>query len=315
MDSIKKAEYNRRAYEKRKKAKLVPTLPSEEIKTEVKQSMQPNDNNDKYYNKYKEMKKENELLKQELMELRIETKYLKQQLQNQPTPQAIQPIVQVLPQPKTIKNKTKIDEFKNAIPINDFFNNIKIEYIDIRELKNIRGDSVNDKFVNFIHDLIKKRYDVFDQDEKPFYCSDMKRKTLLFKQNDFVNKKVIKEILSRDEMLSNGFNLYNYKECMNDDGEYEFYVNERCYDKKSKWIVFRENDNIDNLFYYISRLIKEVINNYTTAVHDIRLMSSSDNDDSIEISPLKILTTSLKDNFNRIIKSLCDISYLDYIEE
>jgi predicted ribosome quality control (RQC) complex YloA/Tae2 family protein len=83
MDSIKKAEYNRRAYEKRK-AKLVPTLPSEEIKTEVKQSMQPNDNNDKYYNKYKEMKKENELLKQELMELRIESKYLKQQLQNQP---------------------------------------------------------------------------------------------------------------------------------------------------------------------------------------------------------------------------------------
>jgi hypothetical protein len=315
MDSIKKAEYNRRAYEKRKKAKLVPTLPSEEIKTELQQSMQPNDNNDKYYNKYKEMKKENELLKQELMELRIETKYLKQQLQNQPIQQTIQPIVQVLPQPKTIKNKTKIDEFKNAIPINDFFNNIKIEYSDIRELKNIRGDNANDKFVNFIHDLIKKRYDVFDQDEKPFYCSDMKRKTLLFKQNDFVNKKVIKEILSRDEMLSNGFNLYNYKECMNDDGEYEFYVNERCYDKKSKWIVFRENDNIDNLFYYISRLIKEVINNYTTAVHDIRLMSSSDNDDSIEISPLKILTTSLKDNFNRIIKSLCDISYLDYIEE
>ena len=314
MDPIKKAEYNRRAYEKRK-AKLVPTLPSEEIKTEVKQSMQPNDNNDKYYNKYKEMKKENELLKQELMELRIETKYLKQQLQHQPIQQTIQPIVQVLPQPKTIKNKTKIDEFKNAIPINKFFTDLKIEYSDIRELKNIRGDNVNDKFVNFIHDLIKKRYDVFDQDEKPFYCSDMKRKTLLFKQNDFVNKKVIKEILSRDEMLSNGFNLYNYKDCMNDDGEYEFYVNERCYDKKSKWIVFRENDNIDNLFYYISRLIKEVINNYTTAVHDIRLMSSSDNDDSIEISPLKILTTSLKDNFNRIIKSLCDISYLDYIEE
>jgi hypothetical protein len=314
MDPIKKAEYNRRAYEKRK-AKLVPTLPSEEIKTELQQSMQPNDNNDKYYNKYKEMKKENELLKQELMELRIETKYLKQQLQHQPIQQTIQPIVQVLPQPKTIKNKTKIDEFKNAIPINKFFTDLKIEYSDIRELKNIRGDNVNDKFVNFIHDLIKKRYDVFDQDEKPFYCSDMKRKTLLFKQNDFVNKKVIKEILSRDEMLSNGFNLYNYKECMNDDGEYEFYVNERCYDKKSKWIVFRENDNIDNLFYYISRLIKEVINNYTTAVHDIRLMSSSDNDDSIEISPLKILTTSLKDNFNRIIKSLCDISYLDYIEE
>ena len=314
MDSIKKAEYNRRAYEKRK-AKLVPTLPSEEIKTELQQSMQPNDNNDKYYNKYKEMKKENELLKQELMELRIETKYLKQQLQNQPIPQAIQPIVQVLPQPKTIKNKTKIDEFKNAIPINKFFTDLKIEYSDIRELKNMRGDNANDKFVNFIHDLIKKRYDVFDQDEKPFYCSDMKRKTLLFKQNDFVNKKVIKEILSKDEMLSNGFNLYNYKDCMNEDGEYEFYVNERCYDKKSKWIVFRENDNIDNLFYYISRLIKEVINNYTTAVHDIRLMSSSDNDDSIEISPLKILTTSLKDNFNRIIKSLCDISYLDYIEE
>ena len=314
MDPIKKAEYNRRAYEKRK-AKLVPTLPSEEIKTELQQSMQPNDNNDKYYNKYKEMKKENELLKQELMELRIETKYLKQQLQHQPIQQTIQPIVQVLPQPKTIKNKTKIDEFKNAIPINKFFTDLKIEYSDIRELKNIRGDNANDKFVNFIHDLIKKRYDVFEQDEKPFYCSDMKRKTLLFKQNDFVNKKVIKEILSKDEMISNGFNLYNYKDCMNDDGEYEFYVNERCYDKKSKWIVFRENDNIDNLFYYISRLIKEVINNYTTAVHDIRLMSSSDNDDSIEISPLKILTTSLKDNFNRIIKSLCDISYLDYIEE
>jgi hypothetical protein len=314
MDPIKKAEYNRRAYEKRK-AKLVPTLPSEEIKTELQQSMQPNDNNDKYYNKYKEMKKENELLKQELMELRIETKYLKQQLQHQPIQQTIQPIVQVLPQPKTIKNKTKIDEFKNAIPINKFFTDLKIEYSDIRELKNIRGDNVNDKFVNFIHDLIKKRYDVFEQDEKPFYCSDMKRKTLLFKQNDFVNKKVIKEILSKDEMISNGFNLYNYKDCMNDDGEYEFYINERCYDKKSKWIVFRENDNIDNLFYYISRLIKEVINNYTTAVHDIRLMSSSDNDDSIEISPLKILTTSLKDNFNRIIKSLCDISYLDYIEE
>jgi hypothetical protein len=314
MDPIKKAEYNRRAYEKRK-AKLVPTLPSEEIKTELQQSMQPNDNNDKYYNKYKEMKKENELLKQELMELRIETKYLKQQLQHQPIQQTIQPIVQVLPQPKTIKNKTKIDEFKNAIPINKFFTDLKIEYSDIRELKNIRGDNVNDKFVNFIHDLIKKRYDVFEQDEKPFYCSDMKRKTLLFKQNDFVNKKVIKETLSKDEMISNGFNLYNYKDCMNDDGEYEFYVNERCYDKKSKWIVFRENDNIDNLFYYISRLIKEVINNYTTAVHDIRLMSSSDNDDSIEISPLKILTTSLKDNFNRIIKSLCDISYLDYIEE
>lgn len=314
MDSMKKAEYNRRAYEKRK-AKLVPTLPSEEIKTELQQSKPPSDNDDKYYNKYKEMKKENELLKQELMELRIETKYLKQQLQNQPTPQAIQPIVQVLPQPKTIKNKTKIDEFKNAIPINKFFTDFKIDYSDIRELKNIRGDNVNDKFVNFIHDLIKKRYDVFDQDEKPFYCSDMKRKTLLFKQNDYINKKVIKETLSRDEMLSNGFNLYNYKDCMNDDGEYEFYVNERCYDKKSKWIVFRENDNIDNLFYYISRLIKEVINNYTTAVHDIRLMSSSDNDDSIEISPLKILTTSLKDNFNKIIKSLCDISYLDYIEE
>jgi hypothetical protein len=314
MDSIKKAEYNRRAYERRK-AKLFPTLPSEEIKTELQQSKPPSDNDDKYYNKYKEMKKENELLKQELMELRIEAKYLKQQLQNQPTQQTIQPIVQVLPQPKTIKNKTKIDEFKNAIPINKFFTDLKIEYSDIRELKNIRGDNVNDKFVNFIHDLIKKRYDVFDQDEKPFYCSDMKRKTLLFKQNDYLNKKVIKEILSRDEMLSNGFNLYNYKDCMNDDGEYEFYVNERCYDKKSKWIVFRENDNIDNLFYYISRLIKEVINNYTTAVHDIRLMSSSDNDDSIEISPLKILTTSLKDNFNRIIKSLCDISYLDYIEE
>jgi hypothetical protein len=314
MDSMKKAEYNRRAYEKRK-AKLFPTLPSEEIKTELQQSKPPSDNDDKYYNKYKQLKLEHELVKQELMELRIETKYLKQQLQNQPTPQAIQPIVQVLPQPKTIKNKTKIDEFKNAIPINKFFTDLKIEYSDIRELKNIRGDNVNDKFVNFIHDLIKKRYDVFDQDEKPFYCSDMKRKTLLFKQNDFVNKKVIKEILSRDEMLSNGFNLYNYKDCMNDDGEYEFYVNERCYDKKSKWIVFRENDNIDNLFYYISRLIKEVINNYTTAVHDIRLMSSSDNDDSIEISPLKILTTSLKDNFNRIIKSLCDISYLDYIEE
>jgi hypothetical protein len=314
MDSIKKAEYNRRAYEKRK-AKLVPTLPSEEIKTELQQSKPPSDNDDKYYNKYKQLKLEHELLKQELMELRIETKYLKQQLQNQPIPQAIQPIVQVLPQPKTIKNKTKIDEFKNAIPINKFFTDLKIEYSDIRELKNIRGDNANDKFVNFIHDLIKKRYDVFDQDEKPFYCSDMKRKTLLFKQNDFVNKKVIKEILSKDEMLSNGFNLYNYKDCMNDDGEYEFYINERCYDKKSKWIVFRENDNIDNLFYYISRLIKEVINNYTTAVHDIRLMSSSDNDDSIEISPLKILTTSLKDNFNRIIKSLCDISYLDYIEE
>lgn len=314
MDSMKKAEYNRRAYEKRK-AKLFPTLPSEEIKTELQQSNPPSENDDKYYNKYKKLKIEHELLKQELMELRIEAKYFKQQLQNQPTPPAIQPIVQVLPQPKTIKNKTKIDEFKNAIPINKFFSDIKIDYSDIRELKNIRGDNVNDKFINFIHDLIKKRYDVFDQDEKPFYCSDIKRKTLLFKQNDFVNKKVIKETLSRDEMLSNGFNLHNYKDCMNDDGEYEFYVNERCYDKKSKWIVFRENDNIDNLFYYISRLIKEVINNYTTAVHDIRLMSSSDNDDSIEISPLKILTTSLKDNFNRIIKSLCDISFLDYIEE
>lgn len=314
MDSIKKAEYNRRAYEKRK-AKLVPTLPSEEIKTEVKQTMQPNDNNDKYYNKYKEIKKENEILKQELIELRIEAKYLKQQLQNQPTQQqTIQPIVQVLPQPKLIQNKTKIHEFKNVMPINEFFNNITIDYSDIRTLKNIRGDNVNEKFVNFIHDVIKKRFDAFEEDEKPFYCTDKKRKTLHFKQNDFVTKKVIKEVLTKEQMLSNGFKLYDYKDCMNEDGEYEFYVNERCYDKKSKWLVFHENDNTDNLFHYISCLIKSVINNYSNAIHDIRQMSCDENTDDAEISPLKILTTSLKDNFNKIIKSLCDISYLDHIE-
>lgn len=313
MDSIKKAEYNRRAYEKRK-AKLVPTLPSEEIKTEVKQSMQPSDNDDKYYNKYKEMKKENEILKQELMELRIEAKYLKQQLQNQPTQQTIQPIVQVLPQPKTIQNKTKVHEFKNVMPINDFFNNIKIDYSDIRTLKNIRGDNVNEKFVNFIHDLIKKRFDAFEEDERPFYCTDKKRKTLHFKQNDFVTKKVIKEVLTKEQMLSNGFKLYDYKDCMNEEGDYEFFVNERCYDKKSKWLVFHENDNTDNLFHYVSRLIKSVINNYSNAIHDIKQMSCDENTDDAEISPLKILTTSLKDNFNKIIKSLCDISYLDHIE-
>lgn len=313
MDSIKKAEYNRRAYEKRK-AKLVPTLPSEEIKQEVKQSMQPSDNDNKYYNKYKEMKKENERIKLELMEAQFEIKLLKQQLQNQPTSQAIQPIVQVMPQPKTIKNKTKIDEFKNAMPINEFFNNIKIDYTDIRTLKNIRGNNVNEKLINFIHDVIKKRYDTYEEDEKPFYCSDKKRKTLHFKENDFINKKVVKEVLTKEEMVKNGFNLYNYKDCLNEDGEYEFSVNERCYDKKSKWLVFRENDNTDNLFYYITRLIKTVINNYSNAIHDIKQMSYDENTDEAEISPLKILTTSLKDNFNKIIKSLCDISYLDHIE-
>lgn len=313
MDSIKKAEYNRRAYEKRK-AKLVPTLPSEEIKQEVKQYMQPSDNNDKYYNKYKEMKKENERIKLELMEAQFEIKLLKQQLQNQPTPQAIQPIVQVMPQPKTIKNKTKIDEYKNAMPINEFFNNIKIDYTDIRTLKNIRGNNVNEKLINFIHDVIKKRYDTYEEDEKPFYCTDKKRKTLHFKENDFINKKVVKEVLTKEEMLNNGFNLYNYKDCLNEDGEYEFSVNERCYDKKSKWLVFRENDNTDNLFYYISRLIKTVINNYSNAIHDIKQMSYDENTDDVEISPLKILTTSLKDNFNKILGSLCDISYLDHIE-
>ena len=43
-------------------------------------------------------------------------------------------------------------------------------------------------------------------------------------------------------------------------------------------------------------------------------MSCDENTDDAEISPLKILTTSLKDNFNKIIKVLCDISYFDYIE-
>jgi hypothetical protein len=296
MESSKKSEYNRRAYEKRKG--------SVEIKSE----------DDKYKNKYKELKKENESLKLQLIELQIEAKYLKIQLEKQPTPQAIQPIVQVLPPPKQLKNKTKIEEFRNSIPINQFFSEIKIDFNDIRTLKNIRGDSVNEKFVNFIHDVIKKRYDEINEDQKPFYCSDKRRKTLHFKQNDFVNKRVVKDVLTKEQMILNGFNLYNYKDCLNEDGEYEFFINERCYDINSRWILFHENENTDNLFYYISRLIKSVIGNYPNAIHDITQMSCDVNTDDAEISPLKILTTSLKDNFNKIIKVLCDISYLDYIE-
>ena len=297
MESSKKSEYNRRAYEKKKG--------SLEIKTDE----------DKYKNKYKEMKKENESLKLQLIELQIEAKYLKIQLEKQPTPQAIQPIVQVLPPPKQLKNKTKIEEFRNATPINQFFNEIKIDCNDIRTLKNIRGDNANEKFVNFIHDVIKKRYDEIQEDKKPFYCSDKRRKTLHFKQNDYVNKKVVKDVLTKEEMISNGFNLYNYKDCLNEDGQYEFFINERCYDINSKWVLFHENENTDNLFYYISRLIKSVIGNYPNAIHDIKQMSCDENTDDAEISPLKILTTSLKDNFNKIIKVLCDISYLDHIEE
>jgi hypothetical protein len=297
MESSKKSEYNRRAYEKKKG--------SLEIKTDE----------DKYKNKYKELKKENESLKLQLIELQIEAKYLKIQLEKQPTPQAIQPIVQVLPPPKQLKNKTKIEEFRNATPINQFFNEIKIDCNDIRTLKNIRGDNANEKFVNFIHDVIKKRYDGLQEDQKPFYCSDKRRKTLHFKQNDFVNKKVVKDVLTKEEMISNGFNLYNYKDCLNEDGKYEFFINERCYDINSKWVLFHENENTDNLFYYISRLIKSVIGNYPNAIHDIKQMSCDENTDDAEISPLKILTTSLKDNFNKIIKVLCDISYLDHIEE
>lgn len=304
MEPAKKSEYNRRAYEKRK-SKVDFKLPSDEIKTD----------DDKYKLKYKEMKKENETLKLQLIELQIETKYLKLQLEKQPTSQAIQPIVQVLPTPKQLKNKTKIEEFRNAIPINQFFSEFKIDCDDIRTLKNIRGDNANEKFVNFIHDVIKKRYDKIQDDQKPFYCSDKRRKTLHFKQNDFVNKKVVKEVLTKEEMISNGFNLYNYKDCLNENGEYEFSVNERCYDIKSKWVVFHENENTDNLFYYISRLIKSVIGNYPNAIHDIKQMSCDENTDDAEISPLKILTTSLKDNFNKIIKTLCDLSYLDHIEE
>lgn len=296
MESSKKSEYNRRAYEKKKG--------SLEIKTDE----------DKYKNKYKELKKENESLKLQLIELQIEAKYLKIQLEKQPTPQAIQPIVQVLPPPKQLKNKTKIEEFRNATPINQFFNEIKIDCNDIRTLKNIRGDNANEKFVNFIHDVIKKRYDGLQEDQKPFYCSDKRRKTLHFKQNDFVNKKVVKDVLTKEQMISNGFNLYNYKDCLNEDGEYEFFINERCYDINSKWILFHENENTDNLFYYISRLIKSVIGNYPNAIHDIKQMSCDENTDEAEITPLKILTTSLKDNFNKIIKVLCDISYLDHIE-
>ena len=97
--------------------------------------------------------------------------------------------------------------------------------------------------------------------------------------------------------------------------KYEFFINERCYDINSKWVLFHENENTDNLFYYISRLIKSVIGNYPNAIHDIKQMSCDENTDDAEISPLKILTTSLKDNFNKIIKVLCDISYLDHIEE
>ena len=297
METSKKSEYNRRAYEKKKG--------SVEIKSE----------DDKYKNKYKELKKENETLKLQVIELQIEAKYLKIQLEKQPTPQAIQPIVQVLPPPKQLKNKTKIEEFRNAIPINQFFSEIKIDCNDIRTLKNIRGDSVTEKFVNFIHDVIKKRYDGLQEDQKPFYCSDKRRKTLHFKQNDYVNKKVVKDVLTKEQMLSNGFNLYNYKDCLNEDGEYEFSINERCYDINSKWILFHENENTDNLFYYISRLVKSVIGNYPNAIHDIKQMSCDENTDEAEITPLKILTTSLKDNFNKIIKVLCDISYLDYIEE
>jgi hypothetical protein len=296
MESSKKSEYNRRAYEKRKG--------SVEIKSE----------DDKYKNKYKELKKENESLKLQLIELQIEAKYLKIQLEKQPTPQAIQPIVQVLPPPKQLKNKTKIEEFRNSIPINQFFSEIKIDFNDIRTLKNIRGDNVNEKFVNFIHDVIKKRYDEIHEDQKPFYCSDKRRKTLHFKQNDFVNKRVVKDVLTKEQMILNGFNLYNYKDCLNQDGEYEFFINERCYDINSRWMLFHENENTDNLFYYISRLIKSVIGNYPNAIHDITQMSCDVNTDDAEISPLKILTTSLKDNFNKIIKVLCDISYLDYIE-
>ena len=88
-DTSKKSEYNKKAYEKRK-AKLVSTVTREQF---IESN---NDNNDKYYNKYKEMKKEHELVKQELMELRIEVNFLKQQLENKPTPQAIQHIVHVL---------------------------------------------------------------------------------------------------------------------------------------------------------------------------------------------------------------------------
>jgi hypothetical protein len=296
MEPSKKSEYNRRAYEKKKG--------SVEIKSE----------DDKYKNKYKELKKENETLKLQVIELQIEAKYLKIQLEKQPTPQAIQPIVQVLPPAKQLKNKTKIEEFRNAIPINQFFSEIKIDCNDIRTLKNIRGDSVTEKFVNFIHDVIKKRYDEIQEDQKPFYCSDKRRKTLHFKQNDFANKKVVKDVLTKQQMISNGFNLYNYTDCLNEDGEYEFFINERCYDINSKWMLFHENENTDNLFYYISRLIKLVIGNYPNAIHDLKQMSCDENTDDAEISPLKILTTSLKDNFNKIIKVLCDISYFDYIE-
>jgi len=297
MESSKKSEYNRRAYEKKKG--------SLEIKTDE----------DKYKNKYKELKKENESLKLQLIELQIEAKYLKIQLEKQPTPQAIQPIVQVLPPPKQLKNKTKIEEFRNATPINQFFSEFKIDCNDIRTLKNIRGDNANEKFVNFIHDVIKKRYDGLQEDQKPFYCTDKRRKKLHFKQNDFVNKKVVKEVLTKEQMISNGFNLYNYKDCLNEDGEYEFFIHERCYDIKSKWVSFHENENTDNLFYYISRLVKSVIGNYPNAIQDITQMSCDENTDDAEISPLKILTTSLKDNFNKIIKVLCDISYLEHIEE
>ena len=169
--------------------------------------------------------------------------------------------------------------------------------------------TTNDKIVNFIHDVIKKRYDEFQEDEKPFYCTDKRRKTLHFKQDDYVNKKVLKEVVTKEEMLSNGFNLYNYKDCLNEQGNYEFSINERCYDEKSKWLVFHENDNTDNLFYYISSLIKSIINKYSNAIQDIKEMACDENTEEVEISPLKILTTSLKDNFNKIIKSLCNISY------
>jgi hypothetical protein len=317
MESVinKKAEYNKRAYMKRKD-KLSTALPSTEIKETINENNNSKENN-KYYQKYKNVKKERNQYKEDCFNAQLEIKYLKQllqQTQQSQQPQQFQPVVQLIQPNKQVKNKTKIENYENVITINDFFNNIKIDHNDIRDLRNIRGDTANDKQVNFIYDLIKRRYDLLNEDEKPFYCSDRRRKVLLYKQNDFEIKKILKETLTREEMIKNGFNVHQYKECLNDIGQYDFYINERCYNQTTRWITFKENDNSDNLLFFLSKLIKQVINNYNTALNDILVMSFNENDNEVEVSPLKILTTSIRENFNKILKLLCDMSYVNDIE-
>jgi hypothetical protein len=211
---------------------------------------------------------------------------------------------------KQYKAQTLIErEFNNAITMNDFITNIKLEYHDLTKIFDASGKDKSVKFSRGIADICLEKLKELPKDKQPIFCTDLSRKTINLNQAKYIIKKEVAELLSKCEVI----NRYGDDELEKMDldeatGKYIIYSECRIFEEETEWVKYDSTSNYDEMVYFLCGLQKQIIAQFKSR-HNKDMKAGSIGKDTM--SDLTLLTTNVKQNIQKIVSYICNETYIE----